>query len=215
MIDYDKLKTAHELAYNLCQQTGMRVDIILCWVDSEYPDYILMDYTSDKEYLFSTVEGLIVELTELTKAKSKYKVGDEVWYLDVPINEIYLSQVLKVRDREYVVDGDTNGTKSDFIESELHPTKDALIAAQAAYWSAMQEPYKPEFEGEIKGFSDCEHDGFISCRKCNSQWTTGFRVIQKELIEECQHETNGLPHPIIRGAMMEDRKCIKCGAYYR
>jgi hypothetical protein len=79
----------------------------------------------------------------------------------------------------------------------------------------LQEPYKPEFESEIKGFSDCEHDGFISCRKCNNQWTTGFRVIQKELIEECHHETSGLPHPIIRGAMMEDRKCIKCGAYYR
>jgi hypothetical protein len=166
MINYDKLKTAHELAFKLCQQTGMRVDVsIACVGDSEYIDYILIDYESEDEDLFSTVDGLIQELTKRIKPEPKHKVGDEVWYLDVPINEIYLSQVLKVRDREYVVDGDTNGTKSDFIESELYPTKEALIAAQIAHWQSLSEPeecqHEPNGQTSLIGYPEA-----YKCKKC-------------------------------------------------
>lgn len=178
VIDYEKLKEAHEMA----AESGIYFFKVIYGAGNKVGNVIEIfkfdeNYDTERCNTFISIDDLISELTELTKAKSKYKVGDEVWYLDLPINEIYLSQVLKVRDREYVVDGDTNGTKSDFIESELYPTKEALIAAQAAYWSAMQEPYKPEFEGEIKGFSECQHEpngqtsliGYpeaYKCKKC-------------------------------------------------
>lgn len=172
MINYDKLKTAHELAFKLCQQTGMRVDVsIACVGDSEYIDYILIDYESEDEDLFSTVDGLIQELTKRIKPEPKYKVGDEAWLL----NHLNKPTEAKIVGN---MGGDVDlafkdGTCRYGVISELYPTKESLIAAQIAHWQSLSEP------------------------------------------EECQHETNGLPHPIIRGAMMEDRKCIKCGEFYR
>src|ERR1017187_1589905 len=119
MIDYDKLNIAHKLGHLLSTQTGMRVDISLVFMDEDVPGYLFIDYRSDQTHLYEQIDLLINELTELTQPKSKYEIGQNVWYIDLPVNEIHCAKILTIRGDDYIVDGSKNGTKDEFEEYEL------------------------------------------------------------------------------------------------
>ena len=150
MIDYDKLKTAHELAFKLCQQTGMRVDVsIACVGDSEYIDYILIDYEREDEDLFSTVDGLIQELTKRIKPEPKHKVGDEVWTCrgTDPDYQPELFTIHGVMTSGYIL---TDGEQLFYIpERHLYLTKESLIAAQIAHWSNLWSKREESIDDEM------------------------------------------------------------------
>lgn len=136
---------------------------------------------------FKDIDDLITTLLALSEPEPKYKVGDKVWYIDLPVNQIHSSIIIKVNNDEYAVDGSINGTKDDFIESELYPTKADLIEAQIAYWTTMREPEK---------FQHQWNHGELSPTYC-SRFGVG---------PDCQHET------VLK---IKPYKCIKCGEFYR
>lgn len=154
MIDYDKLNIAHELAHKSRPKDGC-ITIDLAYnigSDGQLKPYFNI-FTEDRdgmteEHEFYHVDDLIEKLIKLTHTEPKYKIGDKVWYIDLPINKIHSSIIVKVNDDEYAIDGSINGTKNDFIESELYPTKQTLIKAQIAYWTDMDEHVECQHESD-------------------------------------------------------------------
>jgi hypothetical protein len=152
MIDYEKLKIAHELGQSLSNKTGMRVDISLVFMDKDSPGYLFVDYTNDREQLFELngIDLLINDLQILTepkpKPKYKYKSGQSVWYIDCtkyvgPICE-GMVEYNDTRDALY-------GERKNYVcvtgdlhipEDCVYPTKQALIKAQITYWQSFLQP---------------------------------------------------------------------------
>ena len=197
MIDYEKLKIAHELA-------------------DKSSDYFFKlsfgvdDYGSDGTYwyeielfcahgevectgLFNDIDDLITKLRELTAPKPKYKVGDSIW-----VNE--QNEALET----VIVDRDNFNYELDLVtcdscyrhESELYPSRESLIQAQIEHWSSML----PE--------------------------TVTVRGVERELSEfdapECEHESDGYCYDkdgsSVIGYRLQDyyqQKCNKCGEFYR
>lgn len=123
MIDYEKLKLAHELA----EKAG---------------SYISYAYENKSGNFVNRVDldQLILELKELTKTKPKYEVGQEVFALHrdqiIPFTiEKIDSQGTEYwycfRENEYQV--------NRFIETILYPTRQALIDAQIEYWQRLAD----------------------------------------------------------------------------
>lgn len=160
MIDYNKLRIAHELANELTYDSWS-IDL---WYWKESNLY-LISFEDDKgishEYEYENIDYLIAELTKLTQPKSKYKAGQEVWYLDLPINVIHSAIIIKIGHDEYVIDGSSNGTKDDFTEGELWPSRADLIEAQIKYWTDELKEL-PEFK-KLTG----QDQPSRKCPKCN------------------------------------------------
>jgi hypothetical protein len=118
MIDYDKLKLAHELA-------------------EKYDSEILYAYKSgDISYIcWVTLEQLLLEMEELSITKCKYQVGQEVWRVndeDDPI-QLIIKAIQPGSDNAYLDDLD-----NWWVEEQLYPTREALIEAQIDYWNGLK-----------------------------------------------------------------------------
>lgn len=181
MIDYEKLKLAHE------------------WVCNHFDGQMGID-------------DLIAKLQELTKPKTKYKVGDEVWMtVDDEPKSFVIDSVCNSKYYLYQYD------LGLVYESLLYPTKSALIEAQIEYWQKQlceigehdypNDSYKcihcrhdwtlggqPTFEGEVKGFGE-EITSALCCGKVwnytKTDWSTAkCHLCGSKFVEECQHECN-------------------------
>lgn len=197
MIDFEKLKMAHKLAANSEEYYFEGV----FGVNGD-PDYLVLNTDGECLGTFDNEDSLIEKLQELTKPEPepKYKVGDAVWYLDLPVNKIHCARVTKIRFGEYVIDGGVNGTKDDFIESELYHTKSALIEAQIKYWLDMREE-KPQ---ERQYHHPRQYaDALVSGLCARQVGTTG-----------CQHESDGYIYTTPLQPQMHSKKCIKCEEFY-
>ena len=120
MIDYEKLKLAHELA----EKSGREIvyayknqeDIFVCWV---------------------TLEQLFYEMKELTKPK--YKVGDIVWFehhkllIEAKIEERFIEPP----DVYSVYPLTSPSIKFTVGESNLYPTKLDVIRANIKHWEEL------------------------------------------------------------------------------
>jgi hypothetical protein len=157
---------------------------------------------------------LIIKLEELTKPEPKYKAGDDVfitWHCCIEEARI----VDRTSHARYQVMLNDGGQVSR-IESEIFPTRQALIEHQLQYWSKLYEEshpgdlclikrteikpvplseFFPVFEGEVKGFG---YDG------------------HKIEPKPCQHEPDGEVYMIdgFNGSS-PSFKCIKCREFYR
>lgn len=144
MIDYEKLKIAHELA--------LKVDRAIKYIfgnsiaNTPCHQFYIQNYTEEERC--DDIDDLISKLQELTQPEPKYKVGDEVWYLDLPINKIHIGIIRRARYDEYVINGEDNDTKDDFTADELYPTKKSLIEAQIKYWKSLREPEECQHESD-------------------------------------------------------------------
>lgn len=131
MIDYEKLKEAHELAEKLdCPKLVIEsrlsdgeICYMLYWFEN-----IPMDYCT------YNIDKLLTKLRELTQPQPKYKTGDKVYYLPsndtitaAEIAEPFAPSTYKVTEG-YVL-----------YEKYLYPTKEDLIQAQIDYWQKMKE----------------------------------------------------------------------------
>lgn len=216
MIDYDKLRSAHELAhkYSILNHKP-------CYVTYKYlgslSHFFSITIPDENDFETTCIDELIEKLKELTQPKPKYHIGQIVWAhgLEFDMDECVIGMSNTLAG--YFVTF-KDGGKSNFSEDRLYPTKQALIEAQIAYWTYLRNEEKStKYEGMS---TECSHDGFINCRQCNNSWTTGFRVIQKELIEECQHESDSISYPIFSEGgnilvKVYQFKCKKCGEFYR
>lgn len=156
MIDYEKLKKAHELAEESSD----------FWFEGVFgvsggPEYLLFDVDGEEIDCFGSEDELIAKLTELTQPKPKYKIGDKLYFKDDAdnIQDFIVGHIegsKLYREQEY--------SPLCLHENEVYPTKSELIKTQLRYWSelAYQErskpidEYEPKFEGDVEGF-ECQH----------------------------------------------------------
>ncbi len=228
MIDYEKLKIANELAKKIKYETRFHIgDNVNASSDFGRFFFSTSIYFDNDVEVYSNLDELIARLQELTQSKPKYEVNQLVWYLDLPVNKIHCGTIAKVRDGEYVIDGSMNGTKDDYTESELYPTKQSLIEAQCRYWGEMLcKENGGTFDG-IKFLRDeyCQVSGARLDNKCKHGITP--RNCPDCVLGECQHESdgslyhiNGLYEVLIEETSLpfsinERYKCKKCGEFYR
>lgn len=159
MIDYEKLKLAHELA----DKCGAQIHYAYTNSEGTHVHWVGLDQ-------------LFFEMQELMQPNPKYEVGQEVWYTDYHnskgpiiyenITEITLCNALW-GEKEYRI----KTQSKDLPERLFYPSREALIEAQITYWhNQLQEELEqpiPHFEGEIQGFNHsedklekvCEHLG--------------------------------------------------------
>ncbi len=186
MIDYEKLKITHELADKLTKNTGTRADVYVSCFYMDMPIYGLRFNISQDTMPYESmlIDELIAKLQELTKPKSKYEVGQEVWRVNDQIPfKCKISHVDMNSEEQYLDE------YSWWKESELYPTREALIDAQVTYWIGMR-----------LGVTDVTDEQLV-----NFMNKAPFRI------EECQHEPEG---PTSYLSMPPRYKCKKCGEFY-
>jgi hypothetical protein len=147
MIDYNKLKKAHELAHQARPKNGCISIEMIYPVGSDAlakPYYSINTENSDgmtDEFCFYNVEELIIKLQELANteiAQPKYKVGDTIWYIGENKDEIssgLISEIIYFNDNlaQFRINDEVWFT----FEDELYPTKTALIEAQIQHWQSL------------------------------------------------------------------------------
>ncbi|CZH70961.1 TPA: hypothetical protein I9507_001785 [Legionella pneumophila] len=188
MIDYEKLKEAHELCYKLAKQEKSLIEI-------NYNHRV--DHTGQASDTYSlygvlggghkfSLDGLITKLKELTKPKPKYEVGQEVWNLYRPSQEPFNYRITEIiENNRYRIQTWKHKTDHGIcVENELYPSREALIDAQIEYWKGLKqdeivpiEDMRPKFEGEIKGFR-C-FDDELEVKRCEHEWEYGNRATYK------------------------------------
>lgn len=172
MIDYKKLKKAHELAQSL--STHFIVHAVGGKYLNSCHEFTLSCWKQDEDTRCRDLDDLIEKLEVIAAHESKYKVGDAVWRLN---DECYPER-FRVVDIDFAAEEmylDGNGDW--WVEEQLFPSRKALIEAQLDHWKNLlseeleqhvSDYCSPPFEGEVKGFNDCDHG---SCeegdlRKC-------------------------------------------------
>ncbi len=196
MIDYDKLKKAHELAdkYQRLSKHPISIEINFTETIVEYILHIDMNHPD----AFSSMEDLIAKLQQLTQPKSRYKVGDNIWAIaeNMSIHNFKIKNITPANK----LDGDTvwygNGSLM-WHETNVYPTKAALIESRIEYWTKLKI-------NEISASKSCPKCGMqrVSEGMC---WNTGCDY------KECQHESDGF----LYCSFPPKNKCLKCGEFYR
>jgi hypothetical protein len=223
MIDYEKLKIAHEL----CQKTEkywFRADLGIDYKDLKFELYKTVDNWEEEFEGEFSIDELISKLQELTKPEPKFKVEQEVWFLTEEINDFdngYISVIDHDSDEKYFVNGWW------MKEEQIYPSKESLIQAQIEYWTCLKNNEKstcldnvsmsPPFEGEIKGFSD----EYI--KKAVKSYEKASMALINEHIKDtgvqlefkCQHESDGKKYGAMEWGASPAYKCKKCAEFYR
>lgn len=133
MIDYEKLKIAHELAFRTSYVIDTSFGMDELWFKLRNVDEDANDYEVERE--FDDLDKLINALEKATKPK--FKVGDKVWYLnadkEIESLEVLCSQFTSNSDWLY-----QNGKGWSIYEKACYPTKALLIDAQLEYWEDLR-----------------------------------------------------------------------------
>lgn len=160
---------------------------------------------------------------ELTQPEPKYKIGQKVWFIHYTNAWIFLEGKIES------IDNDRYFTYGNWMnESELYPSKEALIQAQLEYWQSLKPKDAATLyaEGAKKIYADAEG-------KCQHHWkdATDYYDPSKrkctlcgiiESLVECEHESDGYCYDnnneIVIGYQLHkytQQKCKKCGEFYR
>lgn len=217
MIDYDKLKMAHELIEKI-------------HLGKLHMQYSLHDGVEhifsmpfQEAYYTSSIDDLIDKLQSLLKPEPKYKAGDEVFILHW--NAIEHATVVALSSKnnnryQIMLDGEGQLSRT---EDDLFPTREALIEHQIAHWSSMQdkcehgviykncgacdEPHIHSNQSQVD-VDGCQHKPLYD-DKGTTPKVNVCKFCFEEYAPECQHE---------RGNNLYTEsgyKCIKCGEFYR
>lgn len=194
MIDYEKLKLAHEI----CMKSE-NYSIKLTLGITEKPELFLRyaddDGNNPALYHMNSIDDLLSILNKLTKTKPKYEVGQTVWLIDC--DDICTAKIVKYENEEYritdcisVSDGFESG-KQYSIEHKLYSSKKDLIEAQINYWASLKNEEKSTQDKDMSTEStDCKHEyNFLSgfkCIKCDHQSISNC-TYTKPLDEEKPH----------------------------
>jgi|GEM_PF-2141414 hypothetical protein len=130
MIDYDKLKQAH----NLCRPTSLFFDTTF-GLDNDLW-FVIRDLDNDdwREEIIG-VNDLLQKLQELTEPKPKFKVGQWVYIL-LNCFDIGYGKIDR-HDDDYQIKIE-NGCFKVFEECFIFATKEALIQFQIDYWTCLK-----------------------------------------------------------------------------
>lgn len=224
MIDYDKLKLAHELCFKVDRGIKHLVDVSTFSGNIVNRFYLMHLGT---EEACDGIDDLIDKLHELTRPKPKYEVGAEIFCLK---KHGLLGFMLGIIQNYQEETGNYYATFSGFGgywlgPQEIYPTKQSLIEAQIEYWNKMNCA-----DGRHQ---DCEEDNTCiwcekelidepipstQCPKC------GLQCVQDGICwnldcnyRECEHESNGITYAKrkIRSTDNDtEYKCKHCGEFY-
>lgn len=175
MIDYEKIKLCHEM----CIKSKRYHAVLIIGVDWTYEIYECSELIG----IELTIDNLIAKLRELTQPeepKAKYKVGDQVWTYTHGIIKSWLIEDIKwdVNFNDYRVNLSEPMGKASLKQSQLYPTRLALIEKKIDYWrdllsenleqhiSPYCEPvigcqHQPDYQ--VKPNYNQHNDGTVSC----------------------------------------------------
>lgn len=175
MIDYDKLRMAHELASKI--KTHYLVHIVGGKYPAEGSEFTLVDWIPDMpDYVTNDMDALISRLQELTQdIKPKYKAGDEVWRLlhDEVVKSTIIEAYITSSELLYRLESGW------WEEIQLHTSREALIESQLEYWKNLLSeqleqhvsPYcKPKCQHESDGLMYCSNPRKNKCIKCGEYY---------------------------------------------
>ena len=202
MIDYEKLRTAHELADKLAKEQRRAITVsIMFMVYGEQPEYYLYRFGYDNPIFKGNIDKLIDELKELTRPEPKYKVGDMVWVHTGNDTESMIiggidanhSCGIWYHDHSDIPDFQRCG----YLEEQLYSSREALIDAQIQHWQSLKdESVTDKFVADCSKFDHqawTDHSKDESVTDCNPL--------------ECEHEWVG--------DVLQITQCKKCGVGYR
>ncbi len=133
VIDYEKLRIVHELAYEAARERGHMMSIqVTINYDGEII-YILKAFLFDEQY--RSIDAVIEKLKKITKKHPKYKAGDKTYcnWLGKEIKEVIIERIMDIDNKiQYV-------TSMGTIKEELlYATRIELINAQIDYWQSLK-----------------------------------------------------------------------------
>jgi len=239
MIDYQKLKLAHELVeeYAELNRTCTSLSVTVRFLRDDEIEY-QFDFSGtdeNEEIESTTLDDLIAKLQELGQPKSKYNAGQKVWsYTYGQMSSWKIDSIKWEPDlNDFRVNVRSKGGKASLLESQLYSTKAQLIEAQIEYWQSQRE-YQPPFEGEVKSFREI-HPAPFKGKLTKEQIEKAVNYVPK-----CQHESTGDLHHLADGKLYHTcdkcddyfikcehepdysaitiyptQKCLKCGEFYR
>lgn len=200
MIDYEKLKLAHELAEKYYNQSSYEICIEYNQCYGCNVEYNLILYVKTEPQHFDNLDNLITKLTELTQPKPKYKIDDEVWHVIYAREWVAMQGIVKSVNKNKC---HVNGTW--WPEQQIYPSRETLIEAQIEYWTKLHH----------KSLGIPAHGN-------NAQiLVTGNPYIDKiDFDNQCQHQPDYHIKPNYNSyddGMVShvEFKCKKCGEFYR
>lgn len=198
MIDFEKLKLAHELAL----QTEDYYFEVCLGTDEIYMD--LYDATKSRTCIVVSTEcadDLISTIRQLSSSsKPRYQIGDEVYIVTKfqhLTDGIYHNKIIDIDadgEREiYTIKGLED---LDFSKEDIYPSKQSLIQAQIDYWTCIQKENSasalaPNYDSKENALQElmnhiqsaiesyCEHKSEVyecttchihQCSKCGGHW---------------------------------------------
>lgn len=194
MIDYQKLQEALEIV----EKMDAKASVEVCFYTCGEPKYVFNAPTSDDCFCVNSVNELVKKLRELTQPEPRYKVGDKVWYFqDSEINEFTVDGFRQQNNHvEYTIHGHGRGLTWR-KETDLYPSREALIESQIEYWQSMAEENKKYYQGfgYNGGSGKCEHK------------SDGESYLDL-------HESDGEVYAHIQKGRQPSYLCKKCGDFY-
>ena len=162
MIDYEKLRKAHELTKKLPFESYS----FDCWCCTGLESGFFYTLTFEDnenmshEYESQNIDELIAKLQELTKPQPKFQIGQEVWLVG-NFGEPITAKVLGKMGGDVDL-GFKDGTCRYGVLTGLYPTKQSLIEAQIAMWLKMNEECQHESDGNCY----TSYPATLKCKKC-------------------------------------------------
>ena len=147
MIDYEKLKKAHELAEKLSYESDEIIRIYTVFYQKNKP---FVSAENDFDEIARGEDAIIAKLTELTQPEQKYK---EAWYIHN--GDVLSTEVLNKPG--YIC---CDKTERNAIGRHMYETKEALIEAQIKYWQSLHPDYQPlpMSSGGCGVIEECRHE---------------------------------------------------------
>lgn len=208
LIDYEKLKLAHELVLKTHKWAWIETKYSAQEESLEYKLTVGLSGPEEDLYYFDDIDDLITNLKELIpKNIPKYRVGQTVWHL----NTEYLPECTVIESIDYCdeenepIYGVPSLYGAGWLESQVYPSREDLIKAQIEYWTSLKNKQNstcsndmsllsPPYEGEIKGFDQSvQMHEKVEC------------IHEQDFDNYCPYTPN---HP-------HYRKCKRCGEFYR
>lgn len=171
MINYNKLKLAHELGEKIAKANiNYRCDIVVSYEYEEDGAAFVVDINNNGEPYFwwscDTIDSLISKLQELTKPKSKYQIGDQVWHVSGDDIDSFLIEDMTGDPIKLWAHGGC------IYEEKCYPSKETLIDAQIEYWNKMNCEDGRHVYGNDS--LECMHCDYVNTFKCNQQSVSSY-----------------------------------------